>query len=654
MTQHYAIQSFKHWILALVFCFSGLSAFPINVNRILIIDSYGVDYQWSNSIIDGLNFKLKDTYPGIELNVEYLSSELFADTDSWKMKMNTILNTYQNTPPAVIIFISDEAWMTYNSVNTSCFCDIPLLLCAVKPHTITIDKYNERLKELQITDFDSTIEQMKKYNATGVLREMNVTGYIDLMQQMLPKMDRMTLITDNRFYGIYTRLMFEEAVQKNYTNYPVEYLDARFLCTDSLFKRLPKISHTSGVLLTSWLTGEHGFEYSKDYTYKEMSNTLQTPIFVTNNIGLEKGCFLGGYFNRAEFWGEQICTMLLAIIEGESPRQIAPVVAKDEQCYIDWNVLHKFNLSPNSLPEQVEIQNKPESMFEKYKAQVLFFVTLFIILIAVYIYTLRSHLHLRKAQKQTLQAIEDATTANIQLEKTSQNLIVALNKAEESDRLKSAFLANMSHEIRTPLNAIVGFSQLIASAEDEKEQAELATIIQKNSDLLLQLISDILDISKIESGMLHMTYEPINVDAVCQHVVSMLHFKCNPEVTLRFSPAPQSLTIYTDEKRLMQILVNLINNATKFTTKGYIETGYFSYNEELVEFYVKDSGIGIPTDQLPTIFNRFIKLNSCVEGTGLGLAISKTIVEMLGGEIGVESTLGEGTRFWFRIKKRME
>ncbi|MEG1405616.1 MAG: hypothetical protein RSC34_03280, partial [Alistipes sp.] len=288
MTQHYAIQSFKHWILALVFCFSGLSAFPINVNRILIIDSYGVDYQWSNSIIDGLNFKLKDTYPGIELNVEYLSSELFADTDSWKMKMNTILNTYQNTPPAVIIFISDEAWMTYNSVNTTRLGDVPLLLCAVKPHTISIDQYN----------------------ATGVLREMNVTGYIDLMQQMLPKMDRMTLITDNRFYGIYTRLMFEEAVQKNYTNYPVEYLDARFLCTDSLFKRLPKISHTSGVLLTSWLTGEHGFEYSKDYTYKEMSNTLQTPIFVTNNIGLEKGCFLGGYFNRAEFWGEQICTML--------------------------------------------------------------------------------------------------------------------------------------------------------------------------------------------------------------------------------------------------------------------------------------------------------------------------------------------------------
>ncbi|MEG2613539.1 MAG: HAMP domain-containing sensor histidine kinase [Alistipes sp.] len=654
MTQHLALHPFKLWMLALIFCLGGLDAHATNSNKVLIIDSYGVDYQWSNSIIDGINHKLSASYPGIELNVEYLSSELFSDTSSWKLKMNTILDTYQHHPPIAIVFISDEAWMTYNSVNTTRLGDVPLLLCAVKPHTISIDQYDKQLNTLQLSDFDATTEVMKRHNATGILRQMNISGYVDMMHHILPKMNRIALITDNRFYGVYTRLMFEEEMRTNHPDYPVEYLDARFVSTDSLFKCLPKITPTTGVLLTSWLTEKHGFKYSKDYTYKEISNTLKTPIFITNNIGFEKGYFLGGCFNQADFWGEQITTMLLAVIEGTSPREIAPRAVKDEQCFVDWEVLHKFGLSENNLPEHFLFQSKPESVFEKYQVQILFFVTLFIVLIAAYIYTLRNHLRLQKAQKQTLLAILEATEANKQLEQTSKNLTIALKKAEESDRLKTAFLANISHEIRTPLNAIVGFSQLIASAEDEQEQAELAAIIKRNSDLLLQLISDILDISKIESGMLHVTADQVNLDAVCKHAISMLHTKCCPEVTLSYTAAEQPLTIHTDENRLMQVLVNLIGNAVKFTRKGNIEVGYFSYNDELVEFYVKDSGIGIAPEQICTIFNRFIKLNSCIEGTGLGLAISKTIVEILGGQIGVESKLGEGSRFWFRIKKEMK
>lgn len=646
--------SLKLLVLIVFFCFVNVNAFSFSSNKVLIISSYGSDYQWSNSIMDGVNTKLKSTYPGIELNIEYLSSELFANPDSWMLKMNAIIDSYQETLPLVIIFISDEAWMAYNSVNTDKFRDVPILLCAVKPHTIGMRDYCDNINNLQLSDFSSTLEVMKDYNASGVLREMNVSGYIDLMAKVVPKMDRLALVTDKRFYGVYTKLIFEEEIKKNHPNYPVEYIDARFVKTDSLLKNLPKITSNTGLLLTSWLTGEHGFEYSKDYIYKEMAAELKTPIFITNNIGIEKGYFLGGYFNRAAFWGEEIGTMLLEVIGGKNPRDIQPVTMKDDQCYINWKVLHKFDYSEMDFPNNVVYLNRPEQFFEKYKIQVLFGIAIFVVIIVAYVYILRSHLRLQRAQKQTLQAVAQTTIANEKLREISKNLIVALKKAEESDRLKSAFLANMSHEIRTPLNAIVGFSELITTAENDDERADLANIIKRNSDLLLQLISDILDISKIEAGILSFTYAPVDLNAICHNAVTSMQFKCEEGVILTFTKPKQVIVATTDQNRLMQVLVNLISNAIKFTNKGSIEVGYQSYDENLVEFFVKDSGVGITSDNLAHIFDRFVKLDSYKEGTGLGLSICKTIVETLGGQIGVESECDKGSRFWFRIRKNME
>lgn len=644
---------FKYWILTLLLCFVGLTAFAENANKVLIISSYGSDYQWSNSIVDALNIRLKKIYPGIELNIEYLSSELFVKTDNWTSKMEVILENYQETLPLAIVFVSDEAWLAYNSTNTERFKEVPLLLCAVKPHTIDVEKYTQKKNSLKLSDFQPTTEVMKHYNATGVLREMNISGYIDLMLEMLPQMDRLALVTDSRFYGVYTRILFEAGAKKHCPAYPVEYLDARFVQTDSLLRRLPAITKNTGVLMTSWLTGEHGFEYSKDYIYKEMASELKAPIFITNNIGIEKGYFIGGYFNRADFWGEAAGEMLLAIVGGKSPKEIAPVTLKDEQCYINWRVMNKFNLSEKNLSENVVYMNRPESILGKYKVEISIIVLILTVLVASYIYTLRSHLRLRSAQKETLSAIEETTAANEQLRKIRQHLIEALKKAEEADRLKSAFLANMSHEIRTPLNAIVGFSELITTAEDDAERVELAPIIRRNSDLLLQLISDILDLSKIESGTVQLTCEETSFDSICCDVVTSLHDKCTPLTTLSFIRPEQSIMGYTDQNYLTQILVNLVGNALKFTRSGSIEVGYFPGEGHMVEFYVKDTGVGIPQEQIGIIFDRFVKVNNYIEGTGLGLAICKTMVTILGGSIGVESELGVGSRFWFRIKKEM-
>lgn len=235
-----------------------------------------------------------------------------------------------------------------------------------------------------------------------------------------------------------------------------------------------------------------------------------------------------------------------------------------------------------------------------------------------------------------------------ELKETEHKLIEAKNKAEVSDRLKSAFLANMSHEIRTPLNAIVGFSNLLVDTEDKNEREEYIDIVQENNELLLQLISDILDLSKIEAGSFEFVIGQIDVQHLCRDIIRSFQVKMqNNPVKLIFDEDSPKYYISSDKNRLTQVITNFINNALKFTTNGYIKLGYNLINEKEIKIYVKDTGRGIPKENIGSIFDRFVKLNPFVQGSGLGLPICKSLVEQMGGEIGVESDEREGSCFWF-------
>ena len=235
-----------------------------------------------------------------------------------------------------------------------------------------------------------------------------------------------------------------------------------------------------------------------------------------------------------------------------------------------------------------------------------------------------------------------------ELKETEAELIQARDKAEMMDRLKSAFLANMSHEIRTPLNAIVGFSDLLVETEELSERQEYIKIVRENNDLLLQLISDILDLSKIEAGTFEFTNGDVDVNLLCEDIVRSMGMKAKEEVELVFDGHLPVCHVISDRNRIHQVISNFVNNAMKFTSEGSIHVGYKLKDGEL-EFYVEDTGIGIEKEQLPHIFERFVKLNSFVHGTGLGLSICQSIVEQLGGRIGVDSEKGKGSRFWFTI-----
>ena len=230
-----------------------------------------------------------------------------------------------------------------------------------------------------------------------------------------------------------------------------------------------------------------------------------------------------------------------------------------------------------------------------------------------------------------------------------EELMSAKDRAEESNRLKSAFLANMSHEIRTPLNAIIGFSNILASTEEEQEKQEYINIIESNNTLLLQLISDILDLSKIEAGTLEFSYSNIDLNDMIKEVENIT--KCRMEgsgVQLIAETPLSSCFIRTEKNRLMQVINNFLTNAIKFTQKGSITFGY-EIRDKMLYFHVTDTGCGIPANKKDSIFGRFVKLNSFAQGTGLGLSICRTIIEHMNGTIGVESEEGKGSTFWFTI-----
>ena len=241
-----------------------------------------------------------------------------------------------------------------------------------------------------------------------------------------------------------------------------------------------------------------------------------------------------------------------------------------------------------------------------------------------------------------------------QLKQAEKQLALAKEKAENADLSKSTFLANMRHEIRTPLNAITGFAEILASANTEEEKAQYQEIIKMNADLLLQLVNDILDMSKIEAGTLEFVYTKVDINLLLSDLRQLFQMKVNDaggNIQIIAEPSLPSCSIETDRNRVAQVLSNFTTNAIKFTQEGTISIGYEARDTELY-FYVTDTGAGIPADKLPEVFGRFVKLNKDKKGTGLGLSISKTIVNKLEGQIGADSVEGKGSTFWFTIPYR--
>lgn len=656
LTEIAAETTVKHKILIFLLMFSllseGAAAFELGRNtqneggkfsnksyNVLIISSYSSGYTWSDDIIDYIGKELSlSEKRNFEINLEYLASEYQQDHQNWKFRMNVILNSYRNQLPDLIVLVSDEAWFAYRHARKKHYEDVPVLLVAVKsasPDDAQLDSL-DNLKSY--TQFKKTTDLLAENNATGLIRELNVSSVIELMDTLVPDLREIAVITDRRLQGVFTYLHAADYLSKERRDLRGYYISSSKVTTDSLFSVVQKFGDTTAMLLSSWFTPGHGFNFSTNYVYSQISRISTSPMFGVVAKAVTEGKFAGGYFMPRDFWGASAVKYIEKLSAGMLPSSLPPETFTDSQCYIHWGALKRYKLSTRHIPADARVIGRPTEVFTKYKIQIIIGFSILLIMAIAALLLLRSYMVLKAARKRLLDS-ED-------------NLYKALKKAQESDKLKSAFLANMSHEIRTPLNSILGFTELLSETTEESEREQYQKIIATSSDMLLRLIDDILDLSKIEAGTYEFVFEPVDVCEILNDLGQVFANKAQKGVEFSVKCKFDELMIYADKKRIFQVLTNLVSNAVKFTKHGFIKVicdlEEFD-GERFLVLIVEDSGLGIPEEKIPTIFQRFVKLNDLSDGTGLGLTICSTIVQKHNGTILVKSKQGFGTKFIVRI-----
>lgn len=600
---------------------------------ILIVTSYNPE---TRSISDNLSAFMDEyrqrggKYTPI---IESMNCKNLSEAYLWKSRMASILGKYKGkNRPSLVILLGQEAWSAYISQDTEIAKKTPSICGMVSVNGLVLpdDSIDTRVWEPEskniYTDFGD-------YNiVAGYVYEYDVDKNIELMRRFYPDMRRVAFISDNT----YGRLSMQALVKKEMEKYPdleTIWLDGRTETFMEVSERMRRLPQNTCVLLGTWRVDctESYVIGNTTYMLRDANPTL--PVFTIASVGLGHWA-LGGYTPEYHAVGKNIGAVTYDFLD-KGDREGVDLVTIPGNYTFDIKRLHEFKLDSLNLPQGAVLVNKTPSLYEQYKYWVIGVVSAFMFLIVCFLIAIYYIIRINHLKHH--------------LEVSGEELLVAKEKAEESNRLKTAFLANMSHEIRTPLNAIVGFSSVLVSDDSSPaEKAQYCDIIQKNSDLLLHLINDILDISRMESGKIKFVWEECDVVELCQTALSTAEYGRKTSALFLFETPVASLVIKTDAQRLKQVLINLLSNAAKFTPSGSIKLAIaIDKQHQQLELSVSDTGCGIPSDKSDRVFERFEKLNEYSQGTGLGLAISRLIVENLGGKIWVDKDYTEGARFVF-------
>lgn len=600
---------------------------------ILIVTSYNPE---TRSISDNLSAFMDEyrqrggKYTPI---IESMNCKNLSEAYLWKSRMASILGKYKGkNRPSLVILLGQEAWSAYISQDTEIAKKTPSICGMVSVNGLVLpdDSIDTRVWEPEskniYTDFGD-------YNiVAGYVYEYDVDKNIELMRRFYPDMRHVAFISDNTYGGLSMQALVKKEMEK-YPDLETIWLDGRTETFMEVSERMRRLPQNTCVLLGTWRVDctESYVIGNTTYMLRDANPTL--PVFTIASVGLGHWA-LGGYTPEYHAVGKNIGAVTYDFLD-KGDREGVDLVTIPGNYTFDIKRLHEFKLDSLNLPQGAVLVNKTPSLYEQYKYWVIGVVSAFMFLIACFLIAIYYIIRINHLKHH--------------LEVSGEELLVAKEKAEESNRLKTAFLANMSHEIRTPLNAIVGFSSVLVSDDSSPaEKAQYCDIIQKNSDLLLHLINDILDISRMESGKIKFVWEECDVVELCQTALSTAEYGRKTSALFLFETPVASLVIKTDAQRLKQVLINLLSNAAKFTPSGSIKLAIaIDKQHQQLELSVSDTGCGIPSDKSDRVFERFEKLNEYSQGTGLGLAISRLIVENLGGKIWVDKDYTEGARFVF-------
>lgn len=595
---------------------------------VLFLNSINFNLPWAKDVFWYTHQALQKK--NISVKAESLSVPALCNRKEAAALVEQLRRKY-DVPPRLIVFIGDPGWIVCRELFDDVWKDVPVIITNARdrlPATLDILLSHEELTESNTVP---AYEWRKGYNVTTLGQVYYVKETIGLMRQLMPDMKRLAFISDDRYISEAVRGDVEQAMTGSFPELAFEQLSTRNISTEMLLDTLKSYDKTTGLIYYSWFDthNQDDNNYLFDHIQEIITRFVHSPLFLLAPEDLSNNTFAGGYYVSVESFGDSLLQLIHRVLEGEFPRDIPPALGGKPAAYLCYPALQSYDIPVSLYPKEAVYINLPVSFFEQYKKEILMTVVLLLVVVSAvgyYIHILkRAHQRMKEAQL----------------------------KAEEANQLKSAFLANMSHEIRTPLNAIVGFSNLLSMVEDKEEMLEYAGIIETNTELLLQLINDILDMSKIESGMYDFHVTQVDANQLMSEVEQVARLRIRTdEVSLSFAERLPQCVFHTDKNRLIQVLTNLVVNAIKFTSQGEIQIGYRLQDAHTLYFYVSDTGCGMSAEQCEHVFERFVKYNTFIQGTGLGLSICKMIIEKLGGEIGVQSESGKGSVFWFTLPYR--
>ena len=611
-----------------------LPAFSITGEHpVLIISSYNPDAGRTSSNISDFMEEFQRLGGTNTVALENMNCKSFSEAPFWEKRMAGLLSKYQNDKsPALIVLIGQEAWAAYLSLEDSVRGNTPVVSALSSRNAILLPGDTIDLKTWMPESVDFFTDFPDSPIKAGFVYEYDVEANINMIKQMYPDTENIAFISDNSYGGVAMQAYVVKEMKK-FPELDLILLDGRVNTIYTICDRLHELPEHTAVLMGTWRVDMNDGYFMRNATYAMMEAAPALPTFSLSSAGLGYWAVAGivpAYRALGKEMARQSYRLLTDPQDGNTHMEVIP-----NETILDGKLVKEKKLNIAGLPQPVKMLNVTPSFYEQYKYHIWSVGAVLLVLLGGLFVSLYFYYHTKKL-KDELEVSEGA-------------LREAKDRAEESSRLKSAFLANMSHEIRTPLNAIVGFSDVLsAGGASEEEQRGYFEIIRTNSDLLLRLINDILDVSRLEADRVILSLESCNVVQICQQVVASVAQARRSTNQFLFECEREVVEMRTDVQRLQQVVINLLSNADKFTKEGTITLKLEPDTARNVAvFSVTDTGCGIPLDKQKRVFERFEKLNEYVQGTGLGLSICKLTVEKWGGEIWIDPAYTDGARFMF-------
>ena len=598
---------------------------------VLIISSYNPDSRQTSDNISNFmeEFQRLGGTCGVEL--ENMNCKSFSESPLWKTRMAGILSKYRDTKePSLVILIGQEAWAAYLSLEDSVRGDVPVMTALASRNVVLLPEQGADLKTWMPESLDFFADFAGSPIKSGFVYQYDVAANIRMIKRLYPQTEHIAFISDNSYGGVTLQAHVVKEMKK-FPELSLVLLDGRVNTIYTISDKLHSLPPRTVLLMGTWRVDMNDGYFMRNATYAMMEAAPGLPAFSITSVGIGYWA-VGGVVPVYRALGRDMARQAVRVLANPKNSEIEIISC---ETVMDGKLVKERKLDIASIPGPIRLVNVTPGFYEQYKYHIWGVAAVLVILLTGLLITLY-FFYRTKRLKDELEVSEAA-------------LREAKDRAEESNRLKSAFLANMSHEIRTPLNAIVGFSDVLSAGDTAiDDQRGYFEIIKANSDLLLRLINDILDVSRLEADRVTLTLEKCDVVQVCTQVTASVTQARRSSNRIVFESAADSLEIRTDIQRLQQVVINLLSNADKFTENGTITLKLEpDMRNRTALFSVSDTGCGIPPEKRKRVFERFEKLNEYAQGTGLGLSICKLIVEKWGGRIWIDSQYTRGARFVF-------